>query len=57
MQVNILMLNFKHIFLTTGISILFGVYSIYNILEYLRITNYYRSKEISDLYKIIYLLI
>jgi hypothetical protein len=48
------MLNIKHIFLTTGISILFGVYSIYNILEYLRITNYYRSKEISDLYKIIY---
>lgn len=48
------MLNIKNIFITTGISILFGVYSIYNILEYLRITNYYRLREINNLYKIIH---
>lgn len=54
MHINILMLNIKNIFITTGISILFGVYSIYNILEYLRITNYYRLREINNLYKLIH---
>jgi len=42
-------MNIRHIFITTGISVLFGVYSIYNIIEYLQNIHYNRSKEISDL--------
>ena len=43
------MLTFKNI--TTGISILFGVYSIYNIFEYLRIIERYRLKKTNNFYK------
>ena len=43
------MINIKTIYITTGISMLFGVYSIYNILEYLRILNNYRIKKINSL--------
>lgn len=44
-----IMMNIKNIFITTGISVLFGVYSIYNILEYLRILNNHRVKQINSL--------
>lgn len=43
------MINIKNIFITTGISVLFGVYSIYNILEYLRILNNHHVKQINSL--------
>ena len=43
------MMNIRHIFITTGISVLFGVYSIYHIIEYLKIMHNTRTKEISDL--------
>jgi len=43
------MMNIKNIFVTTGISVLFGVYSIYNILEYLRLLNNERVKQIKNL--------
>ena len=43
------MLTFKNI--TTGISILFGVYSMYNIFEYLRIIERYRLKKTNNFYK------
>ncbi len=33
------MLSLRQIFTTTGISILFGVYSIYNIIEYVRLND------------------
>ncbi len=49
MITNIIMMNIKNIFITTGISVLFGVYSIYNILEYLRILNNHRVKQINSL--------
>jgi hypothetical protein len=49
MFTTIIMMNIKNIFITTGISVLFGVYSIYNILEYLRILNSYRVKQINNL--------
>ena len=49
MLISIIMMNIRHIFITTGISVLFGVYSIYNIIEYLQNIHYNRSKEISDL--------
>lgn len=42
-------MNIKNIFITTGISVLFGVYSIYNILEYLRLLNNHRVKQINSL--------
>jgi hypothetical protein len=42
-------MNIKNLFITTGISVLFGVYSIYNILEYLRILNNHRVKQINNL--------
>ena len=42
------MLTFKNI--TTGISILFGVYSMYNIFEYLRIIERYRLKKTNNFY-------
>ena len=43
------MVNMKHIFITTGISVLFGVYSIYNIFEYIRLIHNNRTKRILDL--------
>jgi predicted nuclease with TOPRIM domain len=49
MFTTIIMMNIKNIFITTGISVLFGVYSIYNILEYLRILNNHRVKQINNL--------
>lgn len=49
MFITIIMMNFKNIFFTTGISVLFGVYSIYNILEYLRVLNNHRVKQINSL--------
>jgi hypothetical protein len=33
------MLNIRHILTTTAISILFGVYSIYNVIEYIKIND------------------
>lgn len=45
---NIIMINIKNLFITTGITLLFGGYSIYNILEYLRILNNYRVKQINS---------
>ena len=49
MFTTIIMMNIKNIFITTGISVLFGVYSIYNILEYLRLLNNHRVKQINSL--------
>lgn len=49
MFTTIIMMNIKNIFITTGISVLFGVYSIYNILEYLRVLNNHRVKQINSL--------
>lgn len=43
------MMNIKNIFITTGISVLFGVYSVYNLLEYLRTLNNYHKKQINIL--------
>jgi hypothetical protein len=43
------MLTLKNI--KTGITLLFGVYSIYNILEYLKIIERYRLKKTHNLYK------
>jgi len=39
------MINIKGVFLTTGISLLFGVYSIYNVVEYLRLLNNLEKNE------------
>lgn len=47
------MMNIKNIFITTGISVLFGVYSIYNILEYLRVLNNHRLKQINSLQQLV----
>ena len=49
MIITIIMMNIKSIFITTGITVLFGVYSVYNILEYLRELNNFRVKQIIDL--------
>jgi hypothetical protein len=49
MFTTIIMMNIKNLFITTGISVLFGVYSIYNILEYLRLLNSHRVKQINSL--------
>lgn len=46
-------MNIKNIFITTGLSILFGMYSIYNIIEYLRIVENERNKHIDHLQEII----
>ena len=43
----------KTVFFITGIPILLSVYSIYNLLEYLRILNNYRIKEIFHLKQVI----
>ena len=53
MITNIIMMNIKNLFITTGISVLFGVYSIYNILEYLRILNNHRIKQINSLQHVV----
>lgn len=47
------MMNIQNKFITTGISVLFGVYSIYNILEYLRVLNNHRVKQINNLQNLI----
>ena len=49
MFTTIIMMNIKNIFITTGISVLFGVYSIYNIFEYLRVLNNHQVKQINSL--------
>lgn len=49
MFTTIIMINIKNIFITTGISVLFGVYSIYNILDYLKVLNNHRLKQINSL--------
>ena len=49
MIINITMANTNKLFITTGISVLFGVYSIYNILEYLRILNNHRVRQLNSL--------
>lgn len=43
------MINIKSIFFTTGISFIFGIYSIYNIFDYIRVLNNYRVKQITIL--------
>ena len=48
------MMNIKNIFITTGISLLFGVYSISNILEYLHILNNKRENKIKHLKCLVY---
>jgi len=48
MIINIIM-NINNIVITTGMSVLFSVYSLYNILEYLRTLNNYRVKQINNL--------
>jgi len=53
MFITIIMMNIKNIFITTGISVLFGVYSIYNILEYLRVLNNQRLKQINSLQQLV----
>jgi len=45
------MINIKGLFFTTSISFLFGVYSIYSILEYLRVLNNYRVKNVNRAYQ------
>jgi len=40
------MMNIKHIFITTGISVLFGAYSIYNLFDYMRYINRFYNKQI-----------
>ena len=47
------MMNIKSIFITTGISVLFGVYSIYNLLEYLRVLNNDRVKQITTMQQLV----
>lgn len=42
-------MNIKNIFITTGISVLFGMYSIYNLFEYFRVLNDNHIKQIKDL--------
>ena len=39
-------MNIKHIFITTGISVLFGVYSIYNLFDYMRSINRSCNKQL-----------
>lgn len=46
-------MNIRNIFITTGISVIFGVYSIYNIFEFLRYIHYSRLKELSELNNIV----
>lgn len=53
MFTTIIMMNIKNIFITTGISVLFGVYSIYNILDYLRALNNHRVKQINRLQQLV----
>lgn len=43
------MINIKNIFITTGISVLFGFYSIYNILEYINGIDRLYMHRISEL--------
>jgi hypothetical protein len=43
------MLNIKNLFITTGISVLFGVYTIYNIIDALRLLNNGRIKQTTNL--------
>ena len=45
------MMNIKAIFITSGLSVIFGVYSIYNILEYLKLMHDTHNKEIYHLNK------
>lgn len=45
------MLNIRHILTTTAISILFGVYSIYNVIEYIKINDKNVNIKISKLSK------
>lgn len=49
MFTSIIMMNIKNIFVTTGLSVLFGVYSIYNLFEYFRVLNNNQIKQIKDL--------
>ena len=39
-------MNIKNIFITTGISVLFGVYSIYNLFDYMRSINRSCNKQL-----------
>ena len=39
-------MNIKNIFITTGISVLFGVYSIYNLFDYMRSINRSYNKQL-----------
>lgn len=42
-------MNIKHFFISSSISILFGVYSIYNIIDYLKIMDSYYDDQITTL--------
>ena len=45
------MMNYKNIIITTSLSILFGMYSIYNIIEYLNFLQSHHNKEIRKIHK------
>lgn len=47
------MINIKNIFLTTGISIVFGVYSIYNIVNYIHHIEIKHHSQVQQLNQII----
>ena len=49
MNIIIIMMNIKNIFITTSISVLFGVYSIYNMLEYINNIEVYYSNKLEEL--------
>jgi len=53
MQYIIIMMNIKNIFVTTSISIFFGVYSLYNIVNYIQKLEIKHNNQVEKLNKII----
>ena len=51
MCLNNIIMSIKNVFITSGITILFGVYSIYNILDYLNNINNIYNHKLLDLQK------
>lgn len=47
--INNIIMNIKSLFITSGISFIFGMYSVFNILEYLRVLNNQNVKQIHNL--------
>ena len=43
------MINIKNFFITSGLSLIVGFYSVYNVLGHLKIINNYHIKQINDL--------